>query len=240
MSAKIATATSHELCTSVRHYFSDFAMNSYNRYDKNKAIWWLTPTSENPSYKYAKLCFMPDERVENIMLTGLYVEKGLGKSYCEVYGAAKTKKLAMDGKWGWHRVLEAMKDGKMSKALQQITDATGVKPLVMLSGQYSQLDFDPDAHRLKAETIYYGVDGTVLKEVDYRPSPDKNPLGSLRKASSMQELADRLFSLPEADFIWIDMAFVLPMQIDQESTETVTAETLAKKVLLHFASWVTV
>jgi hypothetical protein len=209
-------------------------MNSYNRYHPEQAVWWLTPTKENPSYKYAKLCFMPDERDEKIMLTGLYVEKGLGKNYCEVYGAAKAKKLAMDGNWGWHRIVEAMKDGKLAKALQRIADATGVKPIVMLSGQYSQLDFDPDAHRLQAETMYFEADGAELKEVDYRSSPDKNPLGGLRKATSMQELADRLLSLPESDFIWIDMAFVLPMQIEPTSAELLTTETIAIKVLNHF------
>ena len=240
MTIKIAINSTHALCTDVKQYFPGLFMNSFNRFQPDKAVWWLTPTNANPSYKFPKLCFMPDERDDTIMLTGLYVEKGLGRSYCEVYGAAKTKKLAIDNSWGWYRIIDEMKNGEISIAFQQIAESTGVKPIVMLSGQYSSnLDFDPYAQRLKAENIYYEVEGAGLREIDYRGSPDKNPLGSLRGVASCSELADRLNDLTDTDFIWIDMVLVLPMQIDCSSTEAVSSKYLSTKVLNYFVKWVT-
>jgi len=62
VAVKIATNSSHALCTDVKRYFPDLFMNSFNRFQPDKAVWWLTPTNANPSYKFAKLRFMPDGR----------------------------------------------------------------------------------------------------------------------------------------------------------------------------------
>jgi hypothetical protein len=150
---KTPTLSTYELCNLVKPNFSALKMIGYNWHQKDKTVWWLSPTADNPAYKYPKLCFMPDERDENVILSGLYVEKGLGKSYCEVYGAGKAKKLAMDQNWGWHCIVAEMKRDTLPKTLERITASTGMKPIIMLSGQFSALDFDPHAHRMKAETI---------------------------------------------------------------------------------------
>lgn len=236
---KTSTQSTHELCNLVKPYFKELKQLSYNRHQPDKSVWWLCPTAENPSYKYTKLCFMPDERNENTLLSGLYVEKGLGKSYCEVYGAAKTKKLAIDNSWGWHRIITEMKLDTMPKALELIANAIGENPLIMLSGQFSTVGFDPDAHRLKAESIYFEASGNAIREIDYRPSPDKNPLSGLRTAATLIELADRLENLPQSDFIWIDMAIIVPLVFDANADSSAAAETISKKVLAHFESWIT-
>jgi hypothetical protein len=60
----------------------------------------------------------------------------------------------------------------------------------------------------------------------------------LRSAESLTELADRLHALPQSDFIWIDMAIVVPLAFDAAANASETAESLSKQVLAHFESWV--
>ena len=233
--------SARELCHEIKPYFDDLHINCYNRFDADNSVYWLTPTGENPSYKYAKFCFAPDDRYCSVLLAGLALETGLKPEYSELFGKNQGKKLAMTSDWAWNAFMDDMAGEELPAAVRSVEKATGIKPLVLVSGQYCIPGgdvFDPEKPRLKAENLYFEASSEDLTLIDYKPSPDQNPLCGLKQAESLSDLASKLKTLPEKDFVWIDLLFALPIKVDPETSNPIGPVNLGKS-LGHFEKWVT-
>jgi hypothetical protein len=230
-----------ELCHEIKPCFDDLFINCYNRFDADNSVYWLTPTNENPSYKYAKLCFAPDERFCSVLLAGLALEKGLDPEYSTMFGKSQGKKLAMTPEWAWNDFMTDLSGEELPAALNSVEEKTGITPIVLVAGQYCVPGgdvFDPEKPRLKAEHIYFEAKSKDLSLIDYKPSPDQNPLNSLKQATTLSDLASMLETLPEKDFVWIDLLFALPIQVDPEASNNIKPIDLGK-ALGQFEKWVT-
>ncbi len=234
--------SARELCHEIKPCFADLFVNCYNRFDADNSVYWLTPTGEIPSYKYAKFCFAPDDRYCSVLLAGLALEKGLNPEYSAMFGKSQGKKLAMTSDWAWNGFMSDMSGEEIPATLNLIEEATGVTPIVMVSGQYcipGGEEFDPEKPRLKAEHLYFEAKSKKLTLIDYKPSPNQNPLSSLKQASTLSDLASRFETLPEKDFVWIDLLFALPLKIDPEASNPIEPISLGKSLGL-FEKWVSV
>ena len=106
----------------------------FNRFDPEKSIWWLSPSSANPAYKYGKFGFIPYEN--NEILVGLYVEKGLGADYCSIAGSKAANRMVMDKDWLWHDFIRELGSDQLLSILNEIGSNTLNNPEIHIWGGY--------------------------------------------------------------------------------------------------------
>jgi len=209
----------------------------YNRFDPDKStFWWLSPSPDNPAYKYGKFAFAIYE--DNIMRTGLYVEKGLGLEYCSIDKSKSAGRMVMDETWSWHSFLRDMKGEGISQALDMINAKANVRSELHLEGGYASPGFDPQRPRFKWDRSVFQWDPgdqilTLLKE-----NRRGEVLPKLGESITFPDLASKLSNLPESSFIWIDLLIGIRLNMSSTTPHAWDGNELVRNVLDPLYEWV--
>ncbi len=228
MALNCKITTTHDLCMELKPYFADLHPLPYNRFNRENTVWWFSPASEIPAYRFPKFAIMPPEaEAPDQLFIGIYIEKGVGEEYAKTVGYAKTHTLGAN--WAWHTLLEDMKhNNKLSRSIAEVRNATGVDLELRL---YASMQIKDAADNLapKGEKLVFDVaDGLIARQ-----PVNTKLLSSLAGCTSLVELASGLTSLEKSGFIWIDLVLGVPFNMKGDGNEC-GVEDIAKKVMAPF------
>ncbi|MDD5308681.1 MAG: hypothetical protein PHU25_15295 [Deltaproteobacteria bacterium] len=231
------------LLPEVKSKFSKLYPLPWNRHQPRKTEWWLSPSSENPAYKYGKYLFTAPAARPGRMLITLNVEKGLGPAVRDAYRSPKGRRYLMEDDWCWHHLLRSF--SRVTEAATSIARETGRDVEVELSGGHS-LDpdsFDPQAPK-PPQNIWrarFTTDGTLsLPDEDRCPDKAFKVMATVKDFAS---LAHALGALDADPWVWIDFFVGIPVEYATGAPcpagrEEWDAGRLWKSILAPLAEWV--
>lgn len=232
-----------EACVDIRRFFESpgdgrrLYVLPYNRFEPDKStFWWLSPSPDNPAYKYGKFAFAIYEG--NAMRTGLYVEKGLGSEYCAIDKSKSARRMIMDDTWLWHDLLRDMEGQKISNALDLIHKRATVRPELHVEGGYASPGFAPERPRYGWDKLRFewNIDSQKLILVD--ENREGGVLPQLEEYSTLSDLASKLLSLPDSSYIWIDFLVGVRLNLSDTTPNAWNGNELVRNVFDPLLTWV--
>lgn len=221
LTADFAFASEREAATKIRAAAKAAGVTlhplPYSRFDPDKTTWWLSPTTTNPAYAFGKVVVERPTIVDDgAKLVGLHVEKGVGDAAAPIFeDTARGRRLVMRRDWIWHPFVRALRSGAMDDSVQAAEAAADGLPLVVevvASMQYpprledvEDRPVDPDA----VERVRYQSDAGTLRLLARR-TPAK--LQRLEDHESMQSIGDKLASIEDGDWTWLEVLIGVPFR----------------------------
>jgi hypothetical protein len=235
MPIKCKYRNSREVCTMIGklHYGPKshkrlFAL-PFNRYDPDQSIWWLSPSSENPAYKYGKFGFIPYE--DNIVLIGFYVEKGLGDEYCSIAGSKAALRMVMDKDWLWHDFLKEMASEKFITILNKIAHKTNKNPEIHIMGGYANPGFEPEKPRYNWDKFEFSWDTKSNQIQNLKAIHAGNVLGKMENCNNLISLKNEISKFNENSYVWIDLFIGNRLELAHSSNKAWGAGAIVENIL---------
>ena len=98
-----SVTTTQDLCKELKPYFQSLHTIPYNRFNRENTVWWLSPGSDVPAYRFPKFAVMPPESdCPDQFFVGIYIEKGVSEVYANTVGYAKH--LILGASWAWNTI----------------------------------------------------------------------------------------------------------------------------------------
>jgi hypothetical protein len=94
-----------------------YTLRPFNRFDTERSLWWIVPSTHYPAFKFGK--FFVDEDENGDFQVGLHIEKGLAHSI------EKNPEIMMDDTWTWHRFIEDVASGQVEEQLREVQKGIG-------------------------------------------------------------------------------------------------------------------
>ncbi len=211
----------------------DLVLRPYNRFDTKFSEWWLIPSSDWPAYRYGKLCFSKSDSVSDLMFTGFYVEKGLGRQLADL-----TKANQMMGpNWLWHDFLNAARGGVLDAPMRAVMERTG-EPLHIYLNLYEFNHVpDPDADgNVPDDQLEFSVRGDDLS---FTPTVEgKDVLVPLNRATNLQDLVGHFIGLEKMTWYWSNWMIGTYVRYSTDDTGDWGAADLWHNALEPWLRWV--
>jgi hypothetical protein len=234
--------TPQDACTNCRALYKKrraehLSVLPYNWRDPlNSKYWWLSPSSENPAFKYGKFSFSPTG--DGAMFVGLYVEKGLGEEQWKASGKKPSPTMVVDQSWAWHDFLGAMITGEIETALEAIYSKCRVNPEIHVDGGYESPSMDGQKPNYGFDKFYFKWDSTNKQLVNYKTEPGSGVLASLEGCTTVQTLAAALNTLTADPYLWIDVLVAVPVTLADRGADAWNEEQLVTNILVPLEEWV--
>jgi len=181
----------------------------YNRFDPANTPWFVTASTEWPAYRLAKLELEPGEA--GTLRAGFYVEKGLDAGCAIMY--PKRPGYIMDETWAWHRILQAMVDGALERAIAGAAERAGLPIRIWLDSGYPAADAEGAGGTILRDSWSYWTfnwsAGRLALSGSINP-PHHDVLGS---CASLTDLPAALESLPQFGWRWVDLLIGVECQL---------------------------
>jgi hypothetical protein len=222
--------TPRELAAAVRDLAPGLTARPWSRHDPDETLWWLVPSTEWPAYSHGKLVFSTDRAPAGEIFAGLNVEKGFGVAAIQAYPKTPRTQVLGPG-WTWHLVVDGEGPTHFAKVLGEVSIRQPALVRVEASRVSDPSDYDPHGVRRQRESLVFrcSPDGLSLaQEVQIEV------LSPLTAIKSFVRLAERLRSLPEADWLWVDLYAGVTVRRDTALDVT----DLYRSVLSRLAPWV--
>ena len=223
------TTTTQALCNALKPYFKELHQLPYNRFNRENTVWWLSPGSDVPAYRFPKFALLPpDADTPDQLFAGIYIEKGVSEDYAKAVKYSKHHILGAD--WAWHNLMQEMaRADRMDSSISQVQSATKGHLELRI---YASMQIKDAAEALspKGEMLAFNVGETLTVKATEHPS---KLLASLAGVTTLPELARGLSKLDKADFIWIDFVLGVPLTMKDEGFEY-DVEDIAKKIMGPF------
>lgn len=208
----------------------------FNRYDPDQSIWWLSPSSENPAYKYGKFGFIPYD--DNMVLVGLYVEKGLGADYCSIDGSKAALRMVMDKDWLWYDFIKEMASEKFISILNEIANKTNVCPEIHIWGGYATPGFEPEKPRYNWDKFEFAWDTKSNQIHQLKAIHGGNVLGKMEDCDDLISLKNEVSKFSENSYVWIDFFVGNRLEMANRSKEAWGAGEIVENILYPLEEWV--
>lgn len=216
----------------------------YNRFEPVNTHWWLTPSTEWPAYHLGKLFFhrLFNADGEALLYTGLYIEKGFGAVVATV--DRRIRPQIMRSGWLWPRLVADLESGKIHRAATQVAEQTDLPVEVRIDASYYQ-DMepgDPYAQRNQRDALVLIVRDMRLDLVQQHLNV--NLLRDLAQSQDLMGFGQRLGSLPDQDWTWINLTLgvsfrMMPLEPGSNPPTDAWDETkLWDRALVPWLSWV--
>lgn len=217
----------------------------FNRYDPDDTFWWLSPSSENPAYRFGKIGIAGREIVRpGELFVGLVVEKGIGESAAPMFAdTAKGRRWIMDDTWRWSRRLwPALFSDELPGAAARAAETAGLPLEIIVDAAYmtspSQIPGDnPRDSGIAFDLVRmrYADGGLTCTEAK-TPS---NLLTPLTTTDSFFGLGAALESIPKLDWVWVDFHIgVCFGSIDDTESDVWTPTDVWRKACAPWLGWV--
>ena len=218
----------------------------FNRYAPEDTDWWLSPASDNPAYKHAKIALTAGQSAApGDLFVGLSFEKGIGPSAAEFFDLTpRGRRRVADRTWDWERrLLPSLRSGTFAEAAAAAHATAGVPLTFFMAAIYMQpsrgwddqadvrsMDWPSDVVRLE----YSGGSLTLIDE-----SITADLLGSAVSARSFTDVLAALDGMPQADWAWVDLAIGVRMsQAVRPDPADWSAGDIWRRVCEPWAGWI--
>ena len=208
----------------------------FNRFDPDNSIWWLSPSPENPAYKYGKFGFIPHDN--NEILIGLYVEKGLGADYCSIAGSKAANRMVMDKDWLWHNFIHKMGSDQFLSILNEIASNTLENPEIHIWGGYATPGFEPEQPKYNWDKFEFYWDFKLHQLLQIKAIHKGNVLGNIEYCSNLISLKKELMKFNDNSYVWIDLFLGYRMEIASLSNDSWGVSKIVENILYPLDEWV--
>ncbi len=188
----------------------------YRRYSPQESEWWLKPTTENPGYRYGKIALLP---VDGRLLVGLCVEKGFGATVAQVEPAVVSRGWLVDRSWLWYTALSDICQGRLATAAQEVRFRSGLATVALVRTYRLVTGDTPGTVAVSPPLaeLRWVLDNGSLAQMELRPETELS--NHLHATSSLAVLADRLKTIPDADWLWFDVYMGVIMDMPLETPD---------------------
>lgn len=214
----------------------------FNRFDPDSSTWWLSPSAENPAYRYGKILFTCKLGEPCDLFVGLYIEKGIGRSAAAPFReTARGKRHVMDETWTWNRFARALEAGDFERLAAAAEVAAGMPVTIVLDAAHvaPPAGRDDDAHspHLPRDVVQFRFSRRELQlEAARLPA---GILGAVGKPGTLSTLADGIVAVPELDWVWIDFwaGFCLAVTANRDPSRSWSAADVWQKACRPWRAW---
>ena len=220
-----------------------FTLRPYQYQAPSFTEWWLVPSTEWPAYHHSKLCV---HRVavdgEEYLYTGFYVEQGL---HDVLKGEPDVKpSLVMQNDWYWHKFLQHAKAGSLEPALRQLLERSECPVVVWLDAYaFNRVpEREGEAHLVEEDKPQHDdAIEFVVRRQDMRFELSKQAnhvLSPLNNCTDLSQLAQRLETLQELHWFWINLLIGIRLRYGARSTGDWGAAEIWRNALQPWMPWV--
>jgi hypothetical protein len=115
--------------------YKKYTLRPWNRFEVEKTMYWIIPSTEYRAYKYGKYIVFQDNK-EDCYAVGLHIEKGCEKS---IDGNVD---LLISSDWAWHMFIESLSKGEVEGTLLKIGEDVNEKVNVEVSVEVSEINLN--------------------------------------------------------------------------------------------------
>lgn len=219
----------------------------YNNFNLDESLWWLVSTNKQSTFEYGKLFF---EVRGDDMFCGYHIEKGVNTTD-DLYPQSNQ----LDKDWLWNEFMASLRDNdeKLVSAITQLASkelkshlvvSAGLAPTDLESNSDSEEYFLEQKSKFEPSRIDFEIDGSL--RLDYQA--DKTKLNNSQEKiavyfrtkfqdeKNISNLASKISdgSMPEFDWLWIDVYFGVYVPINKNE---ITAVDLWRDYLRQWEPW---
>jgi len=180
----------------------------YNPLQPDSTTWWLSPSTDNPAYKFGKIIFTSKDAAPADLLIGLYIEKGIGQTAAGPYSeTARGRRCIMDDTWTWNDFLPALQSGLFDQLFTQV-EAEARRPVVVtVDGAHVPIptagELDPHSHR--RDLVRFWFSNGLLRFLE-PPTLEAGVLRGLGTPQRLADLAAAIRRIGDLEWVWIDFS----------------------------------
>lgn len=218
-----------------------FSIRPYNRFLPDFTEWWFFSArgaDSWPAYRLSKLfiqTFRPSSKAGLQMYIGFYVEKGLDSDLSTM--PEVKRKFIMQSDWYWHEFLDLASTGKYDRSLKEMCRRSGCP--IWLSIDIQEFNRPPELDTERPP--FYDILQFTVRTENLKLQLERPGMKTLKKLNStetLQELAQRLRTIKDLRFFWVNMQIGLILGYGEDALGAWGAEELWQKALDPWESWV--
>ncbi|MBU0648551.1 hypothetical protein KJ969_00360 [Patescibacteria group bacterium] len=213
----------------------------FNRFKPDNTMWWLTPTTEWPAYKYGKLFFQSrPERMpagKEGIYTGFNIEKGLSLRVANFYHNS----LIMKGDWLWDEFIGSLPEATISLSGDYIlTIVASYIPPEKANFSESPESFLAQKESFDGSRVSFEMKPNLtIEAIDKKLNTSNKDISryfeqKIVTAGNLKSLFSQLLDIPQADWVWVDLYFGI---IIPENKQGITPTSLWKQYLEPWVVW---
>ena len=215
----------------------------FNRFEPDSTRWWLSPSTENPAYKYGKIVVEESEPDLGSLFVGLYIEKGIGHTAAPAFsGTAYGRRSVMDETWLWHEFAEAITSGDFSSCLRDACSRADSQVVLAVEAMNvlppSQDGWDIHAAELPRDLYLFA--GTEERlEILEEGERSAGLLTHFTPCTSVRSLGEAVAQIEDLDWVWIDFLVGFRFRsTPEEEPESWNAEKIWEVAVTPWLPWV--
>ena len=183
----------------------------WNFYEPDNTAWWLIPSTEWPAYRHGKFFFDEVEGHSNILLCGVYIEKGIGSELRGVYSSASGRRCIMQTDWAWFRLLHNFRHGKVEALITKLSNDINSPVEVQIESSYvsDPQSFDPYEVSLGHDSYRFELQrqSNALTLVESKITAHLSDI--LSNVGTISDLSGVLDELNKNPWLWVDVFIAL-------------------------------
>lgn len=230
---------------------------AYNPHHEASDTWWISPTGENPAYRFPKIAFSPASGPIKTahLFVGLNIEKGLTGRAASAFRTypERCRRWMMEEGWAWHQLVQKLHSGEFVEDLERAAKRAGQSCQVILKASEVVCREDRserDRHNFKVHTgdqheLQFSFrDGKLITVHDEASPPKPGLFRGTTRAEHFSDLPRLVESIsgPQGNdqaWHWVDFYvghhFNLAHPADRPGTWR--AEDLWERICLAWDSW---
>jgi len=198
----------------------EFTARPYNRFEPEKSIWWLIPSTEWPAFKYGKIFFDEFKEVseKSGIVCGFYIEKGISQELNGLYKGS----FIMEKDWLWNEFIDSIKN-KNEEIYSIISNLTSLPYEIFLTIKTSYTPPEKANYLDSPENFYSQKDDFRASVVTFKirgqfelilENKETNPSNcevaeyfesEIIPEKQLDNLALKICNIPRLSWLWVDL-----------------------------------
>ena len=200
---------SNEIYELLKTKHKKYTLRPFNRFNAEKSMWWIIPSTEFPAYKFGK--FMIDENPNGTYSLGIHIEKGFQKSI-----DSKEKEMLEEG-WIWHEFMSAIEQGEIDKILKEIDKKYGYSLEILIS---------IDIPEMNTGALI------TLSDSEFIDKQTGNKV-------SVEQLPKKIKNIDGIEWFWVDLFVYFGIKkVTNETEAKWTTNSIVEDLLVPFEKWI--
>jgi hypothetical protein len=209
----------------------------WNRFALDNTMWWISPATDNPAFKYGKYVFDPELSLAGGIFVGMHIEKGFGSVVSHVPGTNPQRHVIRND-WTWNVFAKDAISGEVDNVLTGLTQELREPVFVRVDAPpLGHGEFDPYAKGCDAVRFKIEASG-VSFDAENSTFPN-GKLSEAAKCTSISAMAKLIDSHSEKDWFWINWYMGLDCSLDpgKKDPSSWSAAELSRNLLLPLRRW---
>jgi len=191
-----------------------YVARPFNRFEPEDTVWWVTPGSDWPAYKYGKYMF---RKYNDIIYIGLNIEKGYGIELSQMV----SNNAIMTEEWIWHEFIEAAAQGEFNNTIESLAqNNSGDVHVLMGFGEFNQVDKESDYYAdVFPNNITYIFKDNSIEAKDKEQNMRAEMFEKLKEAKGFQDIFKMMLGINGLSYFWVDLFIGVPFEIKDDDKE---------------------